>query len=282
MSAASSLQWWTGTLVLIQLLLNLSYLALGDTFNAAVSAGRKNNLNVLSSTWNPWPDVSFGWGQQPGQRGLKKDSTSTCSWLRVNHVISCGLQLSVIRDDSICRLYNKCRWMGFRLTSCFQKKKIIAMKTYQSSKASMSSTHLKWPGQQSPLLLDTLWQRLVKRLRDSDEKARVLSAKGETHIGYWNVQTLFDTLKLSQVIKEMEDYKLNILGLCEVCWSDFGKFSSEIKMILFSERHDGIHCDCVAIILDKRTSEAHTQLTPINEHLMMTRFVTSHAKVTVI
>ena len=75
----------------------------------------------------------------------------------------------------------------------------------------------------------------------------------------------------------MEDYKLNILRLCKVCWTYFEKFSSQDKAILFWERHDGM-----PIILDNSASKALTQQTQISEHLMTARFVTSHAKVTII
>ena len=88
---------------------------------------------------------------------------------------------------------------------------------------------------------------------------RFLSAKIVTHIGYCKVLTLFTTSKLSQVIKQVEDYKLKILELCEVCWTEFRKFSLKGKMILFSVRHDGIPHDGMAIILVKSASKALTQ-----------------------
>ena len=69
-------------------------------------------------------------------------------------------------------------------------------------------------------------------------KTRVLSAKTVTRIGYWNVRTLYRSSQLAQVIKEMEAYKINILGISEVRWTDLGKIISENKTILFSGRQD--------------------------------------------
>ena len=69
-------------------------------------------------------------------------------------------------------------------------------------------------------------------------KTRVLSAKTITRIGYWNVRTLYRSSQLAQVIKEMEAYKINILGISEVRWTDLGKIISENKTILFSGRQD--------------------------------------------
>ena len=41
-------------------------------------------------------------------------------------------------------------------------------------------------------------------------------------IGTWNVRTLFQTGKLSNVISEMRRMELNILGLAESRWTDCG------------------------------------------------------------
>ena len=140
----------------------------------------------------------------------------------------------------------------------------------------MSSMHLKKPGQQSPpaghFMTDS-----SKSLCEPP-MTRVLSAKSIAHIGYWNVQTPFDTSKLSKVIKEMEKYKFNILVLCDVCWTDSRKFASKDKIFIFSGSHDGIHHDGMAIILDRSASEGLTQRTSISECLMTTRYVTLHAK----
>ena len=79
----------------------------------------------------------------------------------------------------------------------------------------------------------------------------------------------------------MENYKINIPGLSKVRWTDSGKFKSGNKTILFSGRQDDIHHGGVAVILDKDANSALTEWTPVNEQLITTIFVTSHAKVTV-
>ncbi|CAH1239030.1 Hypp5694 [Branchiostoma lanceolatum] len=80
----------------------------------------------------------------------------------------------------------------------------------------------------------------------------------------------------------MDDYNINILGLSEVRWTDSGKFISDNKTILFSGRQDGIHRDGVALILDKPAASALEEWSPINERLLTARFVTTHAKVTIV
>ena len=139
----------------------------------------------------------------------------------------------------------------------------------------------KHSGQWLSLLRDFL---MVSRI-DDDAGApgnRALSAKIITHIGYWNVRTLFDTSKLSQIIRQKEDYNLNMLGLSKVCWKGTSKFTYEGMTILFSGRHNGIHHGGIAIILDGSASRALSQWTQVNYGLMMARFVTSYAKVLII
>ena len=44
-------------------------------------------------------------------------------------------------------------------------------------------------------------------------KADVLCPKTVLRVGTWNVRTLYQTSKLSQVMKEFDKYKLNFLGM---------------------------------------------------------------------
>jgi hypothetical protein len=46
--------------------------------------------------------------------------------------------------------------------------------------------------------------------------------KRRTRIGLWDVRTVNESGKLRRLIKEMEVYRLDILGLSEVTCIDFG------------------------------------------------------------
>jgi hypothetical protein len=52
------------------------------------------------------------------------------------------------------------------------------------------------------------------------------SMKCKTKIGFWNVRTLRESGKLSQVEKEMKEYRLDILELSEVRWPEFGELQT--------------------------------------------------------
>ena len=84
-------------------------------------------------------------------------------------------------------------------------------------------------------------------------KTRVLTAKSATRIGYWNIRTLNAPTKLAQVIKEIDAYNINILGLSEVRWTEFKEGN---KTIIFSGRQDDIHREGVAMILGKNARSA--------------------------
>ena len=65
-------------------------------------------------------------------------------------------------------------------------------------------------------------------------KSSILDAKHITKIGSWNVQTLYQSGKLAQVIREFNNYKLNILGLSEVRWTGSGRLNDKSISLLYS------------------------------------------------
>jgi hypothetical protein len=46
-------------------------------------------------------------------------------------------------------------------------------------------------------------------------------------IGLWNVRILAQSEKLKQVCQEMENYKLDVLGMSEVRWDSFGEIATQ-------------------------------------------------------
>ena len=72
-------------------------------------------------------------------------------------------------------------------------------------------------------------------LRDArNQRSPIFNAKFFTRIGTWNVRTLFQCGRLDQVLKEMQKYKLDILGLSEVRWTGQGRFTSGQATILYT------------------------------------------------
>ena len=84
------------------------------------------------------------------------------------------------------------------------------------------------------------------------------------------------------MIKEMENYKIYILGVSEMRWTGQGRMdSSRGKTVLYSgkEQH---HTHGVGIFLSKTAAQTLVSWKPINERTIMARFHTRHAKVTVV
>jgi len=50
--------------------------------------------------------------------------------------------------------------------------------------------------------------------------------KKKTEIGIWNVRTLRETGKLRQAVTCMRNCGLNILGMSEVRWREFGEMTT--------------------------------------------------------
>src|SRR6218665_381602 len=63
-----------------------------------------------------------------------------------------------------------------------------------------------------------------------------LSAKSLTRIGAWNVglRTVYVTGRLTQLLREIRLYKLQILGVNEMRWTGRGRMASEGAMIIYS------------------------------------------------
>ena len=85
-----------------------------------------------------------------------------------------------------------------------------------------------------------------------DSRMSVLSVRTKLRVGFWNVRTMHETGKQAQVLREMKQNRLHILGVSESRWTDFGKkTTSKGETIIFSGRRDGQHHEGVAIILGK-------------------------------
>ena len=63
---------------------------------------------------------------------------------------------------------------------------------------------------------------------------RIFSAKKITRVGTWNVRTLYQCGSMSQVLKGITNYSLQVLHISEMRWTGQGQFCSEGITILYS------------------------------------------------
>ena len=74
-------------------------------------------------------------------------------------------------------------------------------------------------------------------------------------LGAWNVRTLSQTGKLTQLIREFDNYMLHILGISEMRWKGSDKIIKEVKTTLYSGNEE-IHRNGVRIILSNEASRS--------------------------
>ena len=109
----------------------------------------------------------------------------------------------------------------------------------------------------------------------------MLSAKATTKIATWNVRSLYQTIKLAQVIKEFENYNLAILGVTEMRWTGSEEIKKKDKTILYYGPEE-LHQKRVGIILNEEEEKALIGWKPVNDRIITARFQSRHRKTTVV
>ena len=110
-----------------------------------------------------------------------------------------------------------------------------------------------------------------------------LKPKEKTKIACWNVRTLYQTGKLAQVVREFQNYGLDILGVCEARWTGSGQRAlASGHTILYSGRLDGHHTEGVALIMSREKERTLIEWKPAGPRLLKARFNSKYTKLTVI
>ena len=112
----------------------------------------------------------------------------------------------------------------------------------------------------------------------------LLGPKHVTSIGTWNVRTLYQAGKCAQVVKEMQRYKLKILGLCEVRWLGAGQRALDTgEELLYSGKDEGSHHEeGVGILMAKEVKNSLLEWEAISPRIITARFKSTGRNVTVI
>ncbi|XP_073841258.1 uncharacterized protein [Musca autumnalis] len=110
-----------------------------------------------------------------------------------------------------------------------------------------------------------------------------LAFKKRIMIGTWNVRTLSEPSRLEQACREMDTYKLSVLGLSEVRWPKSGppyETSSGFKL-LFSG-NDSNRINGVGILLTPKTSNCLIDYKPISDRIIVARLNSRFRKIAII
>ena len=107
--------------------------------------------------------------------------------------------------------------------------------------------------------------------------------KKTLRIGNWNVRTLYSVGKTAQVVKEMQRYNLDVLGISECRWSGSGRLKTQTgETILYSGRDDNIHQSGVALVMTKHAAGCLESWIPVSDRIMTARFTSRFIKTTVV
>ncbi|XP_048735691.2 craniofacial development protein 2-like [Ostrea edulis] len=111
----------------------------------------------------------------------------------------------------------------------------------------------------------------------------VLRPKITRRVGCWNVRTLYQTGKLAQAVREMEYYKIELLGISETRWAGNGtKQLMSGHQILYSGRSNSHHNSGVAIITSKEVHRSLLAWKPVSERIITARCNSAFAKLTAV
>ena len=123
--------------------------------------------------------------------------------------------------------------------------------------------------------------RLMTQCSESRKEAArltpLLTPRTLTRLATWNIRTMYETGKTVQVAREMERYKIRVLGLCEIRWIQSGQLRlSSGEQLLYSGHIEEIapHTEGVALML---APEAHAALIgwePVNSRIITAKFTT--------
>lgn len=110
-----------------------------------------------------------------------------------------------------------------------------------------------------------------------------LNITGERlRIGTWNVRTLLQTGKLNQLIRNADQYRMDILGVQEVRWTGRDSTKVEDWELFYSGRDDNQHIEGVGLLLSQKARRALLMVEFVNERLMRARFRAKHTNLTVV
>lgn len=110
----------------------------------------------------------------------------------------------------------------------------------------------------------------------------LLGPKSKIRLGTWNVRTMYATSKTAQVLNEMENYQLDILGISECRWTGAGKQVTNNGAVILFSGHPTKHEHGVAIIVSKMKSKTLLEWEPISDRLIRARFNSKYSNLTIL
>ena len=122
--------------------------------------------------------------------------------------------------------------------------------------------------------------RLMKHCRKTQRTVRptpLLNPRKPKRIGTWNIRTMYETGRTVQVVKEMRNYNIAILGLSEVRWLRAGqmRLTSGETLLYSGHTEDGApHTEGVALVLTPEAQRSLIGWEPVSSRIITAKFTT--------
>lgn len=110
----------------------------------------------------------------------------------------------------------------------------------------------------------------------------LLRPKCNIKIATWDVRPMWEPWRTAQVLKEMEKYHFDILGVSECRWSGSGRTVNDDRSVTIYSGHDSAHTLGVALILSKEQVSTLMKWQLISPRLFRTRFHSKYCSLTIL
>jgi hypothetical protein len=130
----------------------------------------------------------------------------------------------------------------------------------------------------NPHILNQTIKETSTKKNQADSRSTTFGINRKMKIGIWNVRTLRETGKLRQAEACMRNYGLNILGMSEVRWREFGEMTThDGATFIYSGRpqDDNTSREGVGILMDKEAKRSLIEWHPVSARLIVARFKTT-------
>jgi hypothetical protein len=117
---------------------------------------------------------------------------------------------------------------------------------------------------------------------------KAIGMKKRPRIRLWNIRTMFEASRLSQVLKEKTNYKLDLLGLSKKRWCGSGELTTATGELLLSQRKhakdwitEGTWNEIKARRATKQklnSADDTTKLTPLTEYSEINKRIKRYAR----
>uniref|UniRef100_A0A8D8L8K4 Craniofacial development protein 2 n=1 Tax=Cacopsylla melanoneura TaxID=428564 RepID=A0A8D8L8K4_9HEMI len=107
-----------------------------------------------------------------------------------------------------------------------------------------------------------------------------ISQSASVKIGTWNVQSMYQSGKLENTMKEMKRINISILGISEMRWTGSGKQFEQDHVIYYSG-DDTQHKYGVGIIVTKELNQSVKSFTPISNRIILLQIESKPANVNI-